>query len=368
MEQNLIVELCKIEDSCLENIVQALENRPDYGYVLGQLHMHRMAGAAYYVLRHHGLLGKLNREFRSSLWAVYQYNQLRNEAYANALSMLADILKDADFTYAVLKGSVLLSMYPSGIRTSNDVDLLVSRKDISKVVECFQAQGFVQGFIRNEKIVEASRREIINAQLNRGEIIPFVKRVGWQGLPFLEVDINVSLDEKASGDTEVIDVMLQERSSFMVNQEKNMYTLKSQDFLIHLCVHLYKEATIFQWVEMGRDLSVYKFLDIYLYYRSYAEEQWDKVLVKRIQDFKLEIPCYYALYYTGKLFDSAIFDGILKSIGEFNVYKDILNRVYNPVNKKWYSYSVDFMHRLFDADREQQLEEVTDGEVNIKRK
>lgn len=368
MEQNLIVELCKVEDSCLENIVGALQNRPDYGYVLGQLQMHRMAGAAYLVLRKHELLGKINREFRSSLRAVYQYNRFRNEAYTSALCMLADMLQDASFTYAVLKGGVLLSMYPSGIRTSNDVDLLVSRRDISKVVDCFQKQGFVQGFVRNEKIVEASRREIINAQLNRGEIIPFVKYVGFQGLEFLEVDINVSLDEKASEDTEVIDIMLQERSDFMLNQEKSMYTLKAEDFLIHLCVHLYKEATVFQWVEMGRDLSIYKFLDIYVYYRRHVEEQWEEVLVKRIKDFKLEIPCYYALYYTGILFETMIFNGILNRIGKFDTYKDGLNQVYDPVEKKLYKYRKDFMKRLFDGHREQQLEEITDGTVGIKGK
>lgn len=367
MEQNLIVELCKIEDSCLENIVRAIDNRPDYGYVLGQLHMHRMAGAAYYVLKNHELLGRINREFRSSLRAVYQYNRLRNEAYTKALGMLADILKDVNFTYTILKGGVLLSMYPMGVRTSNDIDLLVSRRDISKVVECFRNQGFVQGFIRNERIVEAGRREIINAQLNRGEIIPFVKKIGWQGLEFLEIDINVSLDEKASEDTEVIDKMLQERRCFSVNQGKVLYTLNTEDFLIHLCVHLYKEATVFQWVEMGRDLSIYKFLDIYLYYRRFTDEHWEETLVKRIQEFKLEIPCYYAMYYTGELFDTKIFNGVLERIEEFDIHKDMLNHVYNPVDKKIYKYHTKFLERLFDGHREKQLE-VTDGEVNTKRK
>ena len=43
-----------------------------------------------------------------------------------------------------------------------------------------------------------------------------------------------------------------------------LYTLSLPDFILHLCAHLYKEATVMAWVEMGRDQSLYKYADLYL--------------------------------------------------------------------------------------------------------
>ncbi len=356
-EQKLVLELCRIEGYNKENVELALNKRLDYAYVLGQLHMHRMAAAAYYVLQKTELLGKVNREFRSSLKAVYQYNQYKVASYKKALDELVYLLENVDFPYTILKGGFLAYLYPPGVRTSNDIDLLVLRKDLPRIIELFRNHGFVQGFIRNERIVEAKRQEIVNAQLNRGEIIPFVKEVRWQGLEFLEVDINISLDEKSSEDTSVIAQMLERRSGFATDRGERLYTLDREDFLIHLCTHLYKEAAVYQWVEMGRDLSIYKFLDIWLYYRKFIKQQeGEQALADRIQACGKELECYYAFYYTGEIFDKELFLPLLENIGNRQEYIDSLDRVYDPVCKRYYRYKMEFLQRLFDSRRERDLE------------
>ena len=40
--------------------------------------------------------------------------------------------------------------------------------------------------------------------------------------------------------------------------------LGDEDFFLHLCAHLYKEATTLPWIEMHRDMTLYKYCDIYI--------------------------------------------------------------------------------------------------------
>ena len=41
-------------------------------------------------------------------------------------------------------------------------------------------------------------------------------------------------------------------------------TLDDAGFFIHLCAHLYKEATTLPWIEMHRDMTLYKYCDIHM--------------------------------------------------------------------------------------------------------
>ena len=98
--------------------------------------------------------------------------------------------------------------------------------------------------------------------MTRGETVPYIKKVKFPEMQFLEVDINFSLDYK-QGDTALLEEMMkntviEEKDGFCVR------TLRRDDFFIHLCAHLYKEATTLPWVEMRRDMTLYKYCDIYM--------------------------------------------------------------------------------------------------------
>ncbi len=358
MEKQFILELCKIDEENGETIKRFLQENLDYTYVLGQLHMHRMAGAAYYTLQKHNLLGAINREFRNSLRIVYQYNQYWMESYQYALQKIAEILVSANFSYAVLKGALLTSMYPAGIRTSNDLDLLIQRKDIPEAVSLFSKEGFVQGFIRKGYLEKATRKDIINAQLNRGEIIPFIKRVDWKAMEFLEVDMNVSLDEKPMENAQVVEEMLENRREMDGNL--CLYTLNEIDFFLHLCTHLYKEASVYQWVIMGRDLSLYKFYDIYCYFKQKFSKTDVLELARRIKRFGIEKDVSYSLIQTHALWPfqeeaKEVMEQLLEAVCPEN--RDFLDEVHDPATKKRYRFRQPFIERLFDGKRGCKMEE-----------
>ena len=93
---------------------------------------------------------------------------------------------------------------------------------------------------------------------------------------FLEVDINFSLDYKP-GDTALLEQMMNNSVVVKLGEYK-VHTLRNDDFFVHLCSHLYKEATTLPWVEMMRDTALYKYCDIYMLLNDADEEQVDFLL------------------------------------------------------------------------------------------
>lgn len=359
MNEELILELCKYEYFDTDKIERLLNQCRNEAYLLGVLGMHRMGGMAYLILKKCNLLNKLNREFRNCLKAIYEQNLHISQSFYKGLDYLSLILQNSEIPYAALKGACLSEVYPMGTRTSNDIDLLIRRHDIKKIVSILKEEGFIQGFIRNEQIVMASREEIINAQINRGEIIPFVKQVDWPAMEFLEIDINVSLDNKAMEDKETIETMLGNAEKNIVTRHGYLYMLSKEEFLIHLCTHLYKEAVNYQWVEMGRDLSLYKFCDIYMYCNKNIDFLLAQAFVKKVKEYQLQHECYYAIYYTDILFGfnaGEEIKWILEAIrpGDLSYMK----RIVNPQTKKEYYFKETYLQWFFNSDRKKILKEI----------
>ena len=329
-------------------------NKVEAYALLGQLCMHRCAGAAYKTLEAAGQLASVNREMRTTLQLLYSGNVRKNQSMKQCLGELAEILSKEDFPYGVLKGAVLVYLYPEGVRTSNDIDLLVNRRDLTQVTQCLLSNGFSQGYIRNNRFVPATRRDIVNALVNRGETTPFIKQVDLPEMKFLEVDVNISLDETAFQKETAVSEMLQKRR---MDENCGLYTLDKVDFLIHLCTHLYKEASVYQWVQMGRDLSLYKFLDIYLFCQREFSEEDVTLFVNRAKQYQVEEACYYALYHTSLLWDmeKSFIEGILEGLKR----KDLgfLDEVYNPEDHKIYGFTLSFPERLFLERRNRYLRE-----------
>ena len=283
-EKELFFYLCRFSDVNEDRLNELL----DHGatpHVLGQLFFNRMQGIAYGVLKNAGLLGKVNREVRNSLAAAHRVNIEKNQSFNYCLQYLSNVLAEQKGKYAMLKGALLCGTYPAGYRTSNDIDLLVRAKDVTAIGESLSEAGFQQGHVRNNVFIPATRKEIIESRMMRGETVPYILEINLPGMKFLEVDINFSLDYK-NGDEELLSDLLDHAKEVRVNGI-DIITLSSEDFFIHLCNHLYKEATTYPWVKMKRDMTLYKYCDIYLLLNKFSEEE-TQMLVKRIQEMKME--------------------------------------------------------------------------------
>lgn len=204
--------------------------------VLGYLFFNRMQGIAYDVLKKNGLLGKVNREFRNSLGAAYEQNVLKNDSFKKCIVMLSEILSPCTCKVAMLKGAYLCAHYPDGYRTSNDADLLILPKDVTAVDHLLSSAGFKQGNVRNGEFIPATRQEIIESKMMRGETVSYIKKVNLPFMKFFEVDINFSLDYN-NGTVDTLSDML---SNVCIKNELgfSVPTLDDADFFIHLCAML----------------------------------------------------------------------------------------------------------------------------------
>lgn len=358
-EKYFILELCKYikpEDIKLNELIN---NGLDYPYILGQLLYNRVGGAAYYTLNKLSLLGKMNREFRNTLKTVYETNIIKSESFKKALDYVGCNFNNADFPYALLKGSYLVNLYPIGLRTSNDIDILSNNENSTRISNILLNNGFVQGNIRNGEFVKATRTEIISSQINRGEAVPFIKEINFSYMRFLEIDINFSLDFKPEQDKSIVAEMLKNVSPEIKTTKSDLYTLSKQDFLIQLCAHLYKEASVYNWVEFGRDQSLYKYLDIYLFISEFSDEIFTDSFVDKIHDFGVQKECLYALVGTKELFGLDNLTGLNKFLDKIKP-NDVsyLKEIYDPINQKKYSFDMFFKDWVFCGKRREFLYEI----------
>jgi len=351
-EKQLFKALCKFKDEFSDPSLIEFATPS----VLGHLFFNRMQGIAFDTLKKNNLLGKVNREFRNSLGVAYEQNVLKNESFKKCIRMLSEILSTCSCKIALLKGAYLCTHYPDGYRTSNDVDLLVLPKDVTSVGHLLSSSGFKQGNVRNGKFVPATRQEIVESKMMRGETVPYIKEVNLPFMKFFEVDINFSLDYK-NGNGDILTDML---SNVCIKNEKAIAipTLNESDFFIHLCAHLYKEATTLPWIEMHRDMTLYKYCDIYMLLSEMSNEQLRKIF-NRAKELDMEKICAYAVLETIGLFDMdspfayGLSHAILKDDPNFCL------KVISPKDKKRFVYqTADVTERFFMEFRVNDLKEV----------
>lgn len=350
-EKLLFKELCKFKSDSFDESLLSFAT-PN---VLGQLFFDRMQGVAYGVLKKHGLTGKVNREFRNSLQAAYEQNTEKNLSFFKCVETVAGILSDSEVKTAMLKGAYLCSHYPIGYRTSNDIDLLVLPQDVTEVGKLLSDAGFKQGNVKNGEFIPASRKEIIESKMLRGETVPYIKEVNLPYMKYLEVDINFSLDYK-NGEIDILSDIL--ASAHIVEEGGiNIPTLAKEDFFLHLCAHLHKEATTLPWIEMKRDMTLYKYCDIYMLLSDMSKGDMAN-LFRHAKKLGLETICAYAIAETSELFDIEPNSAIQMSQRILSEHCNFRLRVADPKKNRTLFYKTEnTADRFFKENRASNLRE-----------
>lgn len=353
-EQALFFELCKFSNTNYKKLDRLLADAAT-SRVLGALFYNRMAAVAYGTLKSSDLLHKAPREFRNSIDFTYQQNIARNNSFFICLKKLTKILREKEEKYALLKGAYLCGAYPPGYRISNDVDILVRPEDVSEIGDALILAGFVQGYIQNGEFRKATRREIIESKMMRGETVPYILEVNLPYMRFFEVDINFSLDYKM-GDWRVINNILQRSSGRYINGVRIRIPDK-YDFFIHLCTHLYKEATTYPWVKMKRDMALYKFSDIYMLSNDFSQSEISE-LFRRAKELSATTECACSIIWTDALLGLKNRNLFVIAHKEIEDNQLLLHSVISPSeNKIFYYREKDIRKRFFSDDRTKLLEE-----------
>lgn len=314
----------------------------DLSPLLGEICMNRIVGLSYQKLVNYKKLDFLT-DFINTINFLYSNEVERARRYKNSLSYLTTIFENCSFEYAFLKGAYLSSvLYKEGMRNSNDFDILINECDIQKCQNLLQENGFVQGSLNNNgEIIKASRRQILESRINFGETVPFIKIVN--NIP-IAMDLNFSLDYKPENEKFSVSKMLASRR--LVNTDLGkFYTLNEYDFLIHLCCHLYKEATTINWVAENRDLQLYKFSDINIYLHKYGTRTFFESLYNKIIEGSFEKECFFTFYYSMIIYPNLKnIEGMIDFMHKFdNLNQSFLKEIIDPADGK-YTYNMDFIN------------------------
>jgi len=324
--------------------------------LLGQIFLNRIVGIACKNLD----FSSMYHEAQKVLKTFRESEEQKCLCFQKKVCCLSEILQSAQFKYALLKGAFLSTVvYEHGQRTSNDIDILCESKDVSKLQSLLIENGFIQGHYEasTNAIVPASRREIIESKMNFGETIPFLTMLDGQPL---EVDINFSVDFKAIDERGIVQELLRETTAVQLHNFA-FQTLNMVDFIIHLCCHLYKEATTYDWVRLRRDLMLYKFSDMNAFLHKYGNHGYFDELIKRVKFFGVEKECYYSFENSSviypKLNEIDGFTAMKKNLQPFDL--NFMKQIVYPREKKLFQHNMDFANWFFCPDRIAQLEEIS---------
>ncbi|NEW06266.1 nucleotidyltransferase family protein [Paenibacillus sp. SYP-B3998] len=363
LEQELVLELAQFRNPHKERILELIGQKLDWAEVLGHLVYNRTAGIAYHVLRACSA-PSFNREFEFGLSLIHEIQSHRTNSHKTAIKEIALAMNESGIPHAFLKGSILAnSVYPLGCRISSDIDILLNAGDLTACGNVLKELGFIQGFHdENENVViPATRREILNYRMNYGEVVPYRKVVNQPGINLIEIDINFSLDWMAQGTEKAVDDFIQQAEGYHFDEGIQVSSLPKEYFLAHLCVHLFKEAAVLNWVEWQRDLGFYKFVDIYGFLTdSHIQIDWDH-FVSIITSNNIIRECYYSLSYTRTFFP--VLNGNESFIEMMNQIepsdKDYLEQVVDASDATIvYRWKKDLISRFFDMKRFNDLEKL----------
>lgn len=358
IENAIILELCKFLDADERKINAAFSNELDLQYILGQLLFNRVGGVAYYTLRECGLLPEVFKEFRNPLKMVYDSSIEKTKSFLAAENMLAELFKGLKADWALLKGAYLLQLYPKGLRVSNDFDLLIKKHDIQDISSLLLKSGFEQGFLDDDTFKHAKRDEIIYRFMSQGESVPFVKRIGLPQFEHIEIDVSFALEFKTPKNNDLADHVLRKTERLIVTDHGLLPTLSKVLFLVHLCANLYKKATTYSFVKAKKDLSLYRFCDLYLFITTFMHHDFAAELIDAVEELELHKECYFALYHTRALFGlhNKFLDAVLDTIQPDDL--GYMNRVFDPDTQRIFAYETDFSEYVFHANRMSLLKEV----------
>ena len=263
-------------------------------------------------------------------------------------------LNSSGISYVVMKGAVLSQMLYDNpyLRVSHDIDLLVDRKDSSRVDSIMKQCGFIQGKISGTEIVPYNRQKIVFEAMLTHQLAPYVKKNGNKPDIFTNVDVNVDvLWGEAEEVIDIQDVLLQTETIIIAGVRVNKL-IKEMEF-IAMCLHHYKDMNSL-FLLSKKSMSIRLFLDIYFYLKN-NNLNLDK-LVDISKRYNISKYVYYCLNFTYQLFEDEI---LIPYLCQFEFAREVhLLKSYGLNEKERLTWNNTFWERIFDNNMQLDMENV----------
>lgn len=341
------------EVAAVRDLASGVEDAERWPHVVDQAYRHHLLPLLGRNVVQHGLHPRppgANTAFRYEelFTAVYQANQVRNEALLRELEAVLRELARHGVHPLLRKGLVLTQeVYQDlGSRRSYDIDLMIEPEQVPVLKEVMPALGYATGTVSaNRRVVEPRSRAEAAYWAMHVPNLSFRRQTSERFANGFVID--VLLDQFLPGSGYHLPAGgLTERGRPIRVYGVPTRAFDHEEMLVDLATHLFKEATSLHYVQIGKDLTLAKFLDI----AGYATTQpvdWDRfgALCAR---YGIEEPVHYALHYTETVYPGSIPEHVLESTRPDDT--GFLREI-GTVDKDVHRWQEDFLHRLFDPTR-----------------
>lgn len=252
-------------------------------------------------------------------------------------------LEKTKLPYAIIKGAVLSeALYgDSFLRISGDIDFLVDRSHCEDFKYSLLYNGFIQGRIKDNKIIPYTREELLYYSVSTHQIAPYVKQINNSIIPYINIDVNFDIywgEYEHKSDMAFVLSQLQKINILGIQVNK----LSPEMEFISLCLHHYKDLnSIYLLFKNG--LKLCYFCDVFFYIMNNTLDK--KKLFDAANKLNAGRFLYYCLYYTNIIFDSSVIKDYMLL---FSCDKDnSILETYGLTPKEIKTWNIDFESRLF---------------------
>lgn len=195
--------------------------------------------------------------------------------------------------YAHIKGEALsvLAYGKEGMRKSNDIDILVSRKDIGAIEQILLKNDYHSNQNRSDRVVLASQSH---------QIAPYVKKFGQ-----VELNIDINFDifwGEYSGKRIDISEFISDTVELEIYGIK-VKTLPPIKSLIQLILHHYRDMNSIFLLATRNSIRYDMFKDVYHLLKNNIDTITLAQLYSMSARYEIIPYVFYVLYYTGQVFE-----------------------------------------------------------------
>ncbi|MDI5970993.1 nucleotidyltransferase family protein [Streptomyces sp. SL13] len=282
---------------------------------------------------------------------AYEGNRRRNQALADEYAKVLRAVDDAGIAYAIRKGQPLVdTVYGDpGARRVGDLDLLLRRDTLARVADALTDLGYAQGrqSQNGERIEPFDRRTQLFWRTKLTNVaLPFVKLSHRDDVELFIIDPCTSLFQVSSGVEADVGDFLDRRVRRTVYGEPS-FVMDRTDQLIDACVQLHVEATTLYYIEIGKDLTLLKFLELAELLRA-ADEDVAEEFRRRVDVYDCAGSVAWALHHTALLYPDAVPAALADG---FPVADAATLDEYGAFDGQVHRWESDFTTRLFDPAR-----------------
>ena len=236
--------------------------------------------------------------------------------------------------YANIKGEALsvLAYGKTGVRKSNDIDILTSRKDFGYIENALLNDGYHSNTNRVSRIMLLTQSH---------QIAPYVRKTGQ-----IELNIDINFDifwGEYTGNRIELEDFLSDTIEMEIYgvKVKSLPPLKA---MIQLILHHYKDMNSLFLLATRKSIKYEMFKDVYYLLKNNLEAISLDKLYEISAEYEIIPYMYYVLYHTGQLYNDEI---LQQYIEEFKTLEgEILLNCYGLNESERREWRCDFKTRL----------------------